>query len=47
MIAMLPALAVACGNPETETSALDLTNLDTSVSPADDFYRYATGGWQT
>ena len=46
MIAMLPALAVACGNPETETSALDLTNLDTSVSPADDFYRYATGGWQ-
>ena len=46
MIAMLPAFAVACGNPEAETSALDLTNLDTSVSPADDFYRYATGGWQ-
>lgn len=46
MIAMLPAIAVACGNPETETSALDLTNLDPSVSPAEDFYEFATGGWQ-
>jgi len=44
--AMLSALTVACGNPETEESALDLTNMDTSVSPADDFYGYATGGWQ-
>ena len=43
---MLPAIAVACGNPETETSALDLTNLDPSVSPAEDFYEFATGGWQ-
>lgn len=44
---MLPVLTVACGNPETEKSALDITNLDTSVSPAENFYEYATGGWQT
>ena len=43
---MLPVFAVACGNPEAETTALDLTNLDTSVSPAEDFYGFATGGWQ-
>ncbi len=46
MIAVLPVLAVACGSPETETSALDITNLNTSVSPAEDFYEFATGGWQ-
>ncbi len=27
------------------TTPIDLTNFDTSVSPADDFYRYANGGW--
>ena len=43
---MLPVFTVACGNPEAETTALDLTNLDTSVSPAEDFYGFATGGWQ-
>lgn len=43
---MLPFFTVACGSPETAESALDLTNLDTSVSPAENFYEYATGGWQ-
>ena len=43
---MLPVLTVACSSPESAPSALDVTNLDTSVSPAEDFYEYATGGWQ-
>lgn len=27
-------------------STLDIANLDTTVAPGTDFYRYATGGWQ-
>ena len=49
LIVMTSFLALAaCGPKQTETKApaLDLTNLDTTVSPAVDFYRYAAGGWQ-
>ena len=35
--------AAACKNA---TPALDLKNLDKKVSPKEDFYQYATGGWQ-
>lgn len=28
------------------TPAIDLTNLDTTIAPNEDFYQYATGGWQ-
>lgn len=31
---------------EKEFKALSLSDLDTTVSPAEDFYQYATGGWQ-
>lgn len=35
----------SCANNQT-TPAIDLTNLDTTVAPSEDFYQYATGGWQ-
>ena len=40
-------LAAACQNKSGEkVPAIDLGNLDTSVAPGDDFYKYATHGWQ-
>ena len=35
----------SCGRSE-KVPAIDLANLDTAVSPGEDFYQYATGGWQ-
>ncbi|MDD2634023.1 MAG: M13 family metallopeptidase [Bacteroidales bacterium] len=29
-----------------EVKAINLSDLDTTVSPGEDFYQYATGGWQ-
>ena len=40
------AAAFSCKQPEVAKSALDLANLDRTVSPGADFYQYATGGWQ-
>ena len=37
---------VSCGgNQSGQTSGLHLDNLDTTVAPDADFYRYACGGW--
>ncbi|HOF99417.1 MAG TPA: M13 family metallopeptidase N-terminal domain-containing protein, partial [Paludibacteraceae bacterium] len=32
-------------NSSKKTSGIDLTNLDTTARPGDDFYQYACGGW--
>ncbi len=37
-------LMTAC-NSNPKVSGLDLTDLDTTANPADDFYQYACGGW--
>lgn len=44
--AMLLAIAPTLGAEAQSKSGLDLTNLDKTVRPADDFYQFATGGWQ-
>ena len=38
-------MLAACSGGE-KVSAIDLANLDTQVTPGQDFYRYSTGGWQ-
>ena len=48
LIAAIAALSlVGCNrNAVQKVPALDLANLDTTVTPGEDFYQYATGGWQ-
>ena len=46
-IIMITLCALAgCSQPKSEAPALDMANLDGSVSPKVDFYQYSTGGWQ-
>lgn len=46
MACMFLATAMtSCSNREVKGPALDLSDLDTTVSPAVNFYKYATGGW--
>ena len=46
LLIMIPALAMACNETPQAVHAIDPANLDTSISPAENFYQYATGGWQ-
>ena len=39
------AATLSCKQTETVKSALDLSNLDLTTAPGEDFYQYATGGW--
>lgn len=43
---MMAVAAPIVGAQGQSKSGLDLSNLDKSVSPANDFYKFATGGWQ-
>ncbi len=45
MLFALSALA-ACKGTSEKVAALDLDNFDEQVSPAENFYQYANGGWQ-
>ena len=46
LITMMSLIAFAACGPKAGQGALDLTDLDPSTSPKEDFYQYATGGWQ-
>ena len=39
------SLAFAQNSTELETHGIVVANMDRSVKPGDDFYRYANGGW--
>jgi len=45
ILASLLAL-VACRENVEKVQAIDLTDLDTTVTPGENFYKYANGGWQ-
>ena len=50
MICAILCLLSSCkskqkGEEVTLTSGIDLSNLDTTASPNDDFYQFACGGW--
>ncbi|KAA6339955.1 Neutral endopeptidase [termite gut metagenome] len=46
IITILVLMTIACNSKkETQTSGIDVTNLDTLISPKVDFYQYACGGW--
>ncbi len=43
---LMMVTASTLGAQAQSKSGLDLTNLDKTVRPADEFYQFATGGWQ-
>ena len=45
MVALASMALTSIAQDQTMRSGLDLTNLDNSVRPQDDFFSYACGGW--
>ncbi|NLA62422.1 MAG: M13 family peptidase, partial [Bacteroidales bacterium] len=45
---LLMATSFGCTQQTTqhEDKGIEIANMDTSYVPGDDFYMYATGGWQ-
>ena len=46
IIPMMMIAAMPMGADAQNKSGLVMQNLDKTVKPADDFYQFATGGWQ-
>jgi hypothetical protein len=44
VLAAVPAIAFAAG-PRYGTWGVETRDMDQSVKPGDDFFRYAEGGW--
>ena len=45
-IFLIATLAAMSCHQQSKTPAIDLTSLDPAIAPSEDFYQYATGGWQ-
>ena len=46
LVLLLPlAMLASCQGKGEKVPAIDLTDMDLTVSPGDDFYQYANGGW--
>ena len=45
MIPMMMLASTSCQQKVEKVPAIDMTDMDLTVSPGDDFFRYANGGW--
>src|ERR1700683_1761020 len=45
LLALAPLTAYSQDASAPETQGIVVANMDRSVKPGDDFYRYANGGW--
>ncbi|MDD4141460.1 MAG: M13 family metallopeptidase [Bacteroidales bacterium] len=45
IIIIFAVLMTSCGKKNVQSSGIDITNIDTTVTPQNDFYQYACGGW--